>query len=364
MSAIKQFLIMMIMMSLIISGCSKNENDTNEKNLESVPIELGSLERGDLEEMLSLTGNIQPWKKVNVAPNVPGTVDRIYVDRGDRVAKGQLLAELDTRATKLRLEQAKAGLSVAKASYEDASKNWERIKELHEKGTVSPQQFEKVQMGFKAGQAQLEQAQAAFNLAEYQLEVSIMNAPFAGVITGKYMNEGEMINPSMPGSRGVLTLMDINKVKIEVNISENQFAKVTVGLPVSVTVDAYPDEKFNGEVSIVNEAADPMSRTFAVEITVPNSNEKLKAGMFARVEITTEKRTNVWILPVDAVFAEQGNDYVYVVNNNHAIKRTVKLGLHQEEQVELISGLDESEQFVIVGKEMLKDGATVTVRSR
>jgi len=356
---------LLILGILGINSCSNTRKKTKNNDTNPIPVKVTTVRRGDIKNSISLTGNIEPWKEVNIVPDVPGKVAKIYVKEGDRVKRGQVLAELDTRAARLQLQQAEAGLAVAQANFNSASKDWERMQELHQKGTVSPQQYEKVQLAYEAAKAQLQQAKAMLDLAKHQLEVSVMKAPFDGVITGKNINEGEYINPAMSGmgpkGLSVVTLMDLSRVKIKVNVSERDMGKIHIGQKAKIAVDSYPGRTFLGRVSNINPAADPMTRSFAVEVAVPNPRMELRAGMFARVEIITAERKDVLLIPLDSVISEEGSDYVYVVQRGKAFRRPVKLGLRQEPWAELVSGLEEGEEIVIVGKEMLRDGADVAV---
>ena len=156
----------------------------------SIPVEIIQVSRGNLIRVISLTGDIEPWKVVNVVPDIAGKVAHIYVQEGYRVKEGQPLAELDTIAARLRLEQAKASLAVAEANFNDAKRNKERMDRLLQKNSISDMQYEKVRLAYEAAQAQLKQAREALNLIQYSINVSLMKAPFSGVITGKYINEG------------------------------------------------------------------------------------------------------------------------------------------------------------------------------
>ncbi len=353
--------ILILLFIIYTIGCSQDKNKENSTSSNVIPVVVFNVKRNDITKMLKLTGNIQPIQMVNVVPDISGKIKKIYVEEGDFVKKGQILAELDTRSIKLRLQQAEAGLAVAQSNFDDASKNWERIKSLFKKGTVSPQQYEKARLGYEAAEAQLKQAKAAFNLAKYQLEVSKMKAPFDGIITGKYINEQEVVNPMMPGGRGVVTVMDLSKVKITASISEKDFTDIKVGLDAKIRVDSYPDKEFFGKISKVNPTADPLSRTFMIEIQVPNEDMMLRAGMFARINIIVKKHKNVITIPVDCTIKSMNNVHVFVINNNIAEKRVIKTGLEVNGIVEVLDGLKENEQVVITGKEMLKDGTVVKV---
>ena len=356
-----------VLMAGLILGCTRGKVEEGKTEAtKAVPVEVAEVFRGDIRSVLSFTGDIKPWRQVNVVPDVPGKVARIYVEEGDRVRKGQVLAELDTRMAKLQLEQAEAGLAVAEANFESASKDWERMQELHEKGTVSPQQYEKAQMAYEMAKAQLQQAKAALDMAKHQLEVSTMRAPFDGVITGRNINEGEYINPAMSGMgpRGpsVVTLMDISKVKVEVEVPERDIAKVEVGQEAEVKVDPYPGRVFRGKVHRISPAADPMARTFEVEVEVPNRDMDLRPGMFARVRITTQERKGVLLVPLESIVEEGGSSYVFVVRGNRVSKRPIKLGLTDGRHAEVLEGVSEGEKVVTTGKEMLEDGSEVAIK--
>lgn len=352
---------LMIFAMLSLVSCTDQE-ETGTKQTDQIPVYAATVQKGNIKKTLKLTGNIEPWESVNIMPDISGKVKKIYVDNGDYVKEGQILAELDTRSMVLMLQQAKSGLSVAESNYNDASKNWDRIKTLFEKGTATSQQYEKAQLGYEASKAQLEQAKAALDIAQYQLDVSIMKAPFSGIIASKNMNEQETINPMMPGGSGVLTLADLSKVKIQVAIPENQFRDVSAGLEASLQMDAYPDEAFTGKVSKIDPTADSQTRTFGVEIIVPNENMLLRSGMFTRVDLTIKDKTDVLLIPVECVVKTPDVNFVFVIENSVAHRRDITLGLTESRMVEIVDGLQEGERVVTVGKEMLKDGSLVQIK--
>ena len=346
-------------------GCGKDDEagESQVKSAAATPVQVVQVVRGDISALLSYTGSIKPWREINVVPDIPGKVAKIYVREGDRAKPDQVLAELDTRTAQLQSEQAEAGLAVARANFSSASKDWERTRELHEKGTISPQQVEKAQLGYEAAKAQLQQAKSGLKLARHQLEVSVMKAPFGGIITGKNMNEGEYINPAMggmgPGGGSVVTLMDLSKVKIEVQASERELGKIRVGQDARVTVDAYPGKMFFGNVSNVHPAAHPISRTFKVEIAVVNPDLILKAGTDAGVKLSIEVHKGVLLVPEKSVLEQAGACFLFVADGDIARRRGVKTGLRSEGLVEIIEGVREGEKVIGEGNYGLKDGAKI-----
>ncbi len=346
-------------------GCGKDEekSEAEVKSSAATPVQVVQVVRGDISALLSYTGSIKPLRQINVVPDIPGKIAKIYVTEGDRVRPDQVLAELEPRTAQLQSEQAEAGLAVAEANFNSASKDWERTRELYEKGTISPQQVEKAQLGYEAAKAQLQQAGSGLKLARHQLEVSVMKAPFGGIITGKNMNEGEYINPAMggmgPEGSSVVTLMDLSQVKIEIQVSERDVGKIRVGQDARVTVDAYPGKTFRGNVSNVHPAAHPISRTFKVEIAVVNPDLTLRAGTDAGVKLSIEVHKGVLLVPEKSVLEQAGACFLFVADGDTARRREVKPGLRSEGLVEIIEGVREGETVIGEGNYGLKDGAKI-----
>lgn len=158
----------------------------------------------------------------------------------------------------------------------------------------------------------------------------------------------------------MVTLMDISKVKVKVEVPERDIAKLIVGQKVEVRVDPYPGRVFSGKVRRINPAADPMARTFEVEVELPNPDMALRPGMFARVKITVQEKEDVTLVPISSLIEEGGSPQVFVVKGERAYRRPVKLGLRNESYAEVI-GLKEGEKVVTVGKENLRDGCRIEV---
>jgi len=353
-----------VLISLFLFSCGRSqEQDVQDMNERAaVPVEVVKVELNTLRHILSYTGIVEAWEELSVVPNISGKISRIYVKEGDRVKKGQVLAELDTDPAKLSLEQAKANLHASEAAYSDAEKNWNRMKELIKDSTISPVQYEKAELGFNSAKALLEQARAAVDLAEYNLRVSIMKAPFDGIITQKLKNEGDTINPMMPGGGGVVTLMDFSKVKVRVLAPDTELKYMKAGLEVNAKVDAYPGETFEGNVYIVNPAAAIQSRLFEIQLQIPNPELKLKPGMFARIEVIAEERRNVSTLPLTCIVSAESSPYAFVVSGGKVERRDVVTGIAENEIIEIVSGLQAGEAVVSVGQQMLQDGTPVAIK--
>ena len=223
-------------------------------------------------------------------------------------------------------------------------------------------QLEKIQLAYDAAAAQLEQARAGLNLARHALDVSIMKAPFAGVIASKNAEVGDVINPMMGGfgggAGGVLTLMDYSRVKIDVAVSSEDIALIRKGQDALLRVGAFPGRDFRGTVHVVNLTADPQNKKFGVEAVFENPDAALRPGTFGDVVFEVQSHENALVVPQKAVLE---NSYVFVVENGKAVKKTVTLGLQNTTMVEILDGLAEGAPVVVEGNYGLEEGAAVQI---
>jgi RND family efflux transporter MFP subunit len=352
-------------LSFLMLSCQppQNTEDVDEASMAAAPVKVFKTKRQRISDKLFYTGLIEAWNKMNITPDVGGKIAKIYVEEGDRVQKDQLLAELDTRAIRLQLEQARAGFAVAEANHKDAQRNMERMGRLKSENAVSEQQYEQLKLAFDAADAQLQQAKAALNLADHNLGVSIMRAPFAGVIASKNAEVGDVINPLMGGfspSSGVLTLMDFSRVKIEIEVSSRDIARIKKGMTALLSVDAYPDTVFSGRVSVVNLAADPMTRKFGVQITANNPELLLRPNTYGEVTLEISTHENALVIPQIAILE---NKYVFVAqNDNTVVRKEISLGLQNTDMVEVISGIEEEDLVVVDGNFGLEEGSKIEIK--
>ena len=360
---LKIFVVTILALSLLSCQPPQQDEEVEETSLAAAPVKVYKAKRERISEKLFYTGLIEAWNKINITPDVGGKIANIYVEEGDRVQKDQLLAELDTRAIRLQLEQAMAGLAVAEANQKDAQRNMERMERLKSENAVSEQQFEQVKLVYDAADAQLQQARAALNLARHNLDVSIMKAPFGGVVASRNAEVGDVINPLMGGfspSSGVLTLMDFSRVKIEIEVSSQDIARVKKGLTALLRVDAYPDRSFPGRVSIVNQTADPMTRKFRVQIVANNPELELRPNTFGEVTLEISTHEDALIVPQIAVLE---NKYVFVArDDNTVLRKEIALGLQNTDMVEVLAGIEDGDLVVVEGNYGLEDGAKIEIK--
>ena len=350
--------------ALAVVACkSPGAKDTaSAETFGAAPVKVFKVRRERITEKITYTGTLEARTKVNITPEVGGKIARIYVQAGDRVAKDQLLAELETESTRLQLKQAEAAVAVAEASKADALRNKERMDRLIKENAVSEQQREKVQLAFEAASAQLEQARAGLNLARHALDVSLMKAPFAGVIASKNAEVGDVINPMMGGfgggAGGVLTLMDYSRIKITVAVSPQDVARIRRGQEAVLIVASLPGREFRGAVSVVNLTADPLSKKFEVEVAIDNPDGTLRPGTFGDLVFEVQSHENALVVPQIAILE---NSYVYVVAGGKAARRDVALGIQNTTMIEVLNGLVEGDSVIVEGNFGLEEGAAVQI---
>lgn len=360
---LKITVVSLLSFSLLTCQPPQKKEDVEEAPKAATPVKVFKAKKQRISEKLLYTGLIEAWNKVNITPDVGGKIAKIYVEEGDRVREGQLLAELDTRAIRLQLEQAKAGLAVAEASQKDAQRNMERMERLKSENAISDQQYEQVKLAYEAADAQFQQARAALNLADHNLEVSIMRAPFSGVVASKNAEIGDVINPMMGGfspSSGVMTLMDFSRVKIEIEVSSQDIMRIKKGLTALLLVDAFPDRVFRGRISIVNLTADPSTKKFSVQVIADNPELLLRPNTFGEVTLELSTHEDALVIPQKAVLE---NKYVFVAqDDNTVLRKDIYMGLQNTDMVEVTNGVEEGELVVVEGNYGLEDGARIEIR--
>jgi RND family efflux transporter MFP subunit len=355
-------IVLLLCLSLLTCQQQKSEEGAQE-GLVAAPVKVFKVQRQMISEKLFYTGVIEAWKKINITPDIGGKIAIIHVEEGDLVQKGQLLAEMDTRAIRLQLEQAEAALAVAEANQNDAQKNMERMERLRKEDAASEQQYDQIKLAYEAAEAQLKQAKAAVNLARYNLDVSLMKAPFGGVIASKNAEVGDVINPMMGGfsaTSGVLTLMDFSRVKIKIDVSHQDIVRIKKGQAAQLRVTALPGRIFQGLVSIVNITANPLTKKFKVEAIIDNPGFVLRPNTFGEVSLEVSTHENALVIPQKAVLE---NKYVFRIKDSNRVERVdLTLGIQNSNRIEVVSGLKEGDRIVVEGNFGLEDNSVIEIR--
>ena len=334
----KKYLVMLAVAATAVS-CGLFDKEKEEAQIEesavAVKVATATPQIVDLTEVY--TSEILPYKENDITPAAQGLhIDEIRVDVGDNVRAGQVLVTLDQTT----LKQQELNL----ATIED---NYNRMKPVHEVGGISDQQMTQLK-----NQLDLQR-----EIVENLRKNSVIKSPISGVVTARNFESGDLF-ASMP----ILHIMQINQLKVMANVSETYYPNVKVGQKVNISVDIYPDEVFEGTVSRINPALDAATRTFGVEITIPNSNLRLRPGMYARTTFNMGQRESIMIDDV-AVQKQAGSSerYVYVIKDGVAEYRFVRDGRRVGNLIEILDGLSAGEQVATTSFTRLANGKKVEI---
>ncbi|NPV26650.1 MAG: efflux RND transporter periplasmic adaptor subunit [Firmicutes bacterium] len=341
---------------VVVAGCGKSSSKSTMAS-KTTPVKVVKVSTGDIISASNYSGKIAAAVDISVVPKASGKVAEVPVKVGDVVKKGQVLVKLDGAELAAQVRQAQATLNMCQANAQVAQQNLRRMEELFRDGAVSQSQLDAARGNAEATSAQVQQAAATLDLMSTQYRNTIIEAPQAGLISSVRVEVGEMASPSMP----VVNIVDISKVSVEVNVAESDINKLKAGQEIKVKVPAVSTNPFTGKVTSIAPAADPVTKAFPVKVEIPNPEQLLKPGMFAEVELSTEKRENVIVIPKEAVLKRADRTIVFVVQEGKAIEREVKVGLTSNGTVEIISGLNVGEEVVVTGQNSLQNQMPVQV---
>ncbi|HNX66460.1 MAG TPA: efflux RND transporter periplasmic adaptor subunit [Bacteroidales bacterium] len=333
--------------TLLLAGCTnaqKKSDTTAAAEKMSVPVKTELIKKQKIARTIDYTATAQPFEEVNLGPSTPGRVDKIYVEVGDRVTKGQQVFLMD-----------RTQLLTSKIQLANLEKDLARMDTLLKVGSIKQQAYDQMKSQRDVTKANV----------DFMEENTYMAAPFSGIVTGKYYENGELYSgaPSASGKAAVVTLMQINPLKVIVDISEQNYPLIKKGMAAKVTADVYEGRSFEGRIFRVHPTINAMSRSFETEIEVSNNDESLRPGMFLRVSIDMGE-IDAFVVPASTVLLQEGTNerYIFIVNNGVAKRCVVNLGKRFDEYVEIISsGIKEGDSIVVDGQARLSDGDKVMI---
>lgn len=338
---------------LLLSGCSSKTNTaaapnqdlspTSEKAI--IPVKVATLAKTKIARTIDYTATILPFEEVNMAPSGPGRIDEIYVETGDKVNKNDKLFLMD----RTQLYQLKLQLS-------SLTKDLSRLDTLLKSGSTRQQQYDQMKTQYDVTKTNV----------DFMEENTLMKAPFAGVVTGKYFENGEMYSGSpttLTGRSAIVTVMQVNPLKVNVGISEQYYPLIKKGMKADVIADVYKNEKFTGTVYRISPTINSGTRSFNVELELPNRNELLKPGMFVRVSMDLGE-VETFVVPAYTVLVQEGTNtrFVFVERTSAAQRIEVTIGKRFDDQLEIISdNLKEGDNLITQGQARLINGDKIEI---
>ena len=325
-------------LAMMAVACSnKSDEKAGAAQQAKVQVKIAKVTSEDIPQTETYTATVESDVKNNIAPNTPYRIEKIYVEVGDNVRKGQVLVQLDA-----------SNLQQLKLQLENQKVEFKRTEQLYQVGGASKAEYDNAKMQLDVFSTQYRQL----------VENTQLVSPISGVVTARNYDSGDMYASGQP----VLTVEQTNPVKLLINISENFYKQVFKGMPVDITLDAYEGEDFNGKVTIVYPTIDQTTHTFPVEVTINNSGQKVRPGMFARATVNFGSQNHV-LVPDEALVKQigAGDRYVYVYKAGKVSYNKVELGKHLGTQYEILSGVNPGDEVVIAGQARLANGKEVEV---
>lgn len=328
-------MIMAAVASLVACGGKGGEKAATTTKKEAEKVKVLTLESERIAKTLELSSTLEGYETMNISPSITGHIEHIYVEVGSRVQKGAMLVRMDQtqlNTTRINLASTKTEL--------------DRVTALKASGSVSEQVYDQT----KAGYDQLVETE------RFQNENTFVKAQFAGVISAKNFEDGEMYTGAP-----ILTLTQINRLKAIINIPETYFPKVKQGMKVEVESDIYPGEVFPATIEIVYPTVDPQSHTFQAKLNIPNNSEKIRPGMYVRTRLAVGE-VDAIVVPYQSVLKLTGSNdrYVFVNDGGTARRVAVTLGQRFDDRIEVLpieeSAMKAGDQLVVTGQARLVDG--------
>lgn len=340
-----------------------------------IRLETAQVERGTIANSVTATGTVEPVTEVDVGTQVSGIIDKLYVDYNDVVKAGQLIAEMDKVNLQAELKSAEAQLASSKTEFEYQQKNYARSKVLHEKQLVSDTDYETATYNYEKAKAAYEQSQASMVKVRRNLEYATITSPIDGVVINKVVEEGQTVAAGFETPTLFTIAADLTKMQVIADVDEADIGNVKEGQRVQFTVDAYPNDTFEGVVQQVRlgESDDSSSSTstssssvvtYEVVITADNPDLKLKPRLTANVTIFTMEEENVLLVPNKALRfipelklmetlglqvndnsanIKKGEKFVWVKENNVLVTKAITVGVSNNNYTEILGGLNEGE---------------------
>ena len=360
---------LLALLAFRVSDALKNRQEVAARGTQpAVVVQIAKVHMAVFEEAVELTGELRPLAQVNVGPKISGRLKTVLVDNGDYVQKGQLLATIDDEELEQQVNRARAAIRVAeagvkqdKATLENLKNQLRRNESLYADQLVSLQYVEDLRSQVLAGQAKIElgeaqvnQARAALKELEIQLEQTRLYAPMSGYVANRMLYPGALVTPSS----SILSVLDLSQVKTIVAAPEQHLAKLKVGLPARVGVDAYPNESFSGTITRISPQLDPDTRTAEVEILIANRQMLLKAGMFVRAAVILRNIESVAI-PRESLVTRENQHGVFVIEDGRAHYLPVQIGVSQQGRVQVLNGVEPGLEVIAAGSQFLNEGDPV-----
>ena len=354
-----KYIIPLLAISLITFSCGNNEHKTI-TNKTTISVKVNAVNDNNNSSFITASGTIQAVKSANLSTRMMGFVANTPVNVGDKVRQGQLLVAINNSDLQAKLSQVNAGINEANAAFINAEKDYNRYKNLFAENSASQKEFDDMTAHYNMAKARLEGAKQMKNEVDAQFAYANIRAPFDGVVTGRFVKDGDMANPGMP----LIALEAPGSFEVIAMVPESNISEIISGTEVNVLVKSI-NKTVKGKVTEVSSSAKNTGGQFLVKVALEKTDASILSGMFVTVQFSqeTQEKTNVVLIPVEALVTKGQLSGVYTVSeSNTALLRWLRLGRTFGDRIEVLSGLSPNESYIISADGKLYNGVNVTIQ--
>ncbi|MGE5944699.1 MAG: efflux RND transporter periplasmic adaptor subunit [Flavobacteriales bacterium] len=353
------YTIALLALAILAASCGSDEKKLM-VDTPAISVKVSAINKNTNSPFLTASGTIQAVNSANLSTRMMGYVTDIPVNVGDKVKKGQLLVAINNSDLQAKRSQVNAGIMEATAAFTNAEKDYNRFKNLFADASASQKEFDDITANYNMAKARLEGAKQMKNEVDAQFAYVNIRAPFDGVVTGKFIKNGDMANPGMP-----LVAMEMPAgFEVIANVPESDISKIALGVPVTVLVKSI-NKEVNGKVTEVSSSAKNTGGQYMVKVALDKTDIPVLSGMFVTVQFPVEAReqSDMVLIPQEAVVTNGQLSGVYTVSeSNTALLRWLRLGRTFGNQVEVLSGLSSNESYIISADGKLYNGVKVSIQ--
>ena len=343
--------------TLFVTSCGNEDNMVKDDNSPAINVEVSQVSANNNSPFLSVSGKIQATNSVDLSTRMMGHVNKVHVNVGDNVRKGQVLVSINNSDLQAKRAQVNAGITEATAAFNNAQKDYKRFKNLFAENSASQKEMDDTTANFVMAKARLESANQMKNEINAQFAYANITAPFSGTVTSKNIEIGDMANPGMP----LISIETPGNFEVMAMVPETEISQIKKGTEVTILVKSI-SKTIKGNVTEVSTSAKHTGGQYLVKIGLDKTEANILSGMFATVQFPIEKQPkfNLVLIPTEAIITKGQLSGVYTVSqSNTALLRWLRLGRSFGDQVEVLSGLNADEAYIVSADGKLFNGAKI-----
>jgi membrane fusion protein, multidrug efflux system len=347
--------------TLSVSACKKGDAEATPAKAETMlvgPENVTVVRSEQIRSGPAISGSLSPERSATIRAEMSGAVVQTYAEAGQRVSRGQALAQIDAAVLRDQALSARSAVTTAQSSYDIARREVQRSEELSKAGAIAERDLERARNALLSSQAQLATVRAQLANVSKQLDKASVQAPFAGIVAQRQVNAGDVVSPGT----ALFTVVDPGSMQLEASVPAEALSQVRVGMPVEFSVNGYPNRTFTGRITRVNPVADPSTRQVHITAAIPNAGNTLVGGLFAEGRVSTESRTAPML--AQAAVDERGlRPTVVRLRGGRIEKAEVTLGIRDAaaETVEITGGIAPGDTVLLGAARGISPGTPVKV---